>query len=1036
MKDREQRKRNKKILILLLLLLLFLIAIILTVAFLKNDGKSEATISDKISSNYVNNQNSNEEEVNNTEENKEITNTITSTNSTNDTNSTIVNPKVDKTAPEVTGVENGAYYKEDVTPIIKDDSEITATLDGKPYTSGTPITGEGEHTLIVTDKAGNETKISFTIDKTAPKITGVEDGAYYKEDVTPNAEDATELTAKLNGEDYILGTPITQEGEYTLVVTDKAGNETKVSFTIDKTAPEVIGVENGVYYKEDVTATINDFTEVVATLNGKPYTSGTQITEEGEHTLIVTDKAGNETKVSFTIDKTAPEITGVENGAYYKEDVTPNAQDATELTAKLDGEDYILGTSITQEGEHTLIVTDKAGNEAKVSFTIDKTAPEVTGVENGVYYKENVTATINDATEVVATLNGNPYTSGTQIIEEGEHTLIVTDKAGNETKVSFTIDKTAPEVIGVENGVYYKEDVTATINDFTEVVATLNGKPYTSGTQITEEGEHTLIVTDKAGNETKVSFTIDKTAPKITGVENEAYYKEDVTPNAEDATELTAKLNGEDYISGTPITQEGEYTLVVTDKAGNETKVSFTIDKTAPEINIAENVIVILGDEFVEDIYDKISDMYTAKEDLDVKIEKEVFDIETVGKYPITYIVTDKAGNSNTKTRVVEVKVAYATFIEGPTFNEKIKKLSQNIVTIERSSTEPKIESFIEVQTADSITPIKIWLDEEDNTKVLWYSRAEKPKLNSNSSEMFYKLTELTSQDITNICDTNNVTDMHGMFGFCYNLTELNVNNFDTSNVENMNEMFTCCDNLTQLDLSNFDTSKVTDMDYMFAECTNLTTIYTSNKFVVNQVKNQAHMFNNSIKLQGGNGTTYDNLHIDKQYAKIDTPKTPGYFTTLTQHAMFETGITFNSKIKKLYKDNIATIERPDTEEPLPQDNIVTIERSSTEPTTESFIEIQTTDSTNSIKMWVDKNDYTKILWYTKVERPKLNNNSGNMFNGLTNLTSQDITNICDTSKVTNMSYMFKDCSKLSELDLSKLDTSNVTDMNGMFYRM
>lgn len=38
-----------------------------------------------------------------------------------------------------------------------------------------------------------------------------------------------------------------------------------------------------------------------------------------------------------------------------------------------------------------------------------------------------------------------------------------------------------------------------------------------------------------------------------------------------------------------------------------------------------------------------------------------------------------------------------------------------------------------------------------------------------------------------------------------------------------------------------------------------------------------------------------------------------------------------------------------------------------------------------------------------------------------------------DTSNVTNMSYMFGECSALTSLDLSSFNTSNVTDMGGMF---
>jgi surface protein len=40
-----------------------------------------------------------------------------------------------------------------------------------------------------------------------------------------------------------------------------------------------------------------------------------------------------------------------------------------------------------------------------------------------------------------------------------------------------------------------------------------------------------------------------------------------------------------------------------------------------------------------------------------------------------------------------------------------------------------------------------------------------------------------------------------------------------------------------------------------------------------------------------------------------------------------------------------------------------------------------------------------------------------------------------DTSQVTNMEYMFSECSGLTSLDLSSFDTSNVTDMRYMFYK-
>ena len=58
--------------------------------------------------------------------------------------------------------------------------------------------------------------------------------------------------------------------------------------------------------------------------------------------------------------------------------------------------------------------------------------------------------------------------------------------------------------------------------------------------------------------------------------------------------------------------------------------------------------------------------------------------------------------------------------------------------------------------------------------------------------------------------------------------------------------------------------------------------------------------------------------------------------------------------------------------------------------------------------------------------------NMGSMFDGCSSLTNLDVRNF-DTSQVTNMNGMFSWCNKLTSLDVSNFDTSKVTDMSYMF---
>ena len=58
--------------------------------------------------------------------------------------------------------------------------------------------------------------------------------------------------------------------------------------------------------------------------------------------------------------------------------------------------------------------------------------------------------------------------------------------------------------------------------------------------------------------------------------------------------------------------------------------------------------------------------------------------------------------------------------------------------------------------------------------------------------------------------------------------------------------------------------------------------------------------------------------------------------------------------------------------------------------------------------------------------------NMGSMFYSCSRLTSLDVSKF-DTSQVTNMGSMFEACKSLTSLDVSKFDTSQVTDMSYMF---
>ena len=175
---------------------------------------------------------------------------------------------------------------------------------------------------------------------------------------------------------------------------------------------------------------------------------------------------------------------------------------------------------------------------------------------------------------------------------------------------------------------------------------------------------------------------------------------------------------------------------------------------------------------------------------------------------------------------------------------------------------------------------------------------------------MFYWCSSLSDVSWLSWWNTSSVTSMHGMFEWCSSLTNISwLSNWNTSSVENMGSMFRWCSNLIDVSwLSWWDTSSVTNMEGMFAWstslsiidlsswntsnetfmrrmfqwCNNLEKIYVSNKFTVQNAYNIS-MFEWCTKLVWWNWTTYDANHVDAEYARIDKPWEPWYFTAKEQ---------------------------------------------------------------------------------------------------------------------------------------------------------
>ena len=103
-------------------------------------------------------------------------------------------------------------------------------------------------------------------------------------------------------------------------------------------------------------------------------------------------------------------------------------------------------------------------------------------------------------------------------------------------------------------------------------------------------------------------------------------------------------------------------------------------------------------------------------------------------------------------------------------------------------------------------------------------------------------------------------------------------------------------------------------------------------------------------------------------------------------------------------------------------------------------VNVEDEESDYEIKLWLDPTDKT-AYYYAESEKVYLNTDSSRMFfskivgQKIRNVLDMDLSNF-DTSKVTNMGYMFSGMSNLTSLNLSNFDTSKVTNMYEMFDAM
>ena len=550
---------------------------------------------------------------------------------------------------------------------------LTTTSQGLVYSGRVENVQPGKHTIVATDKVGNQASADVVVaaakqqptlkagnqqvNETATSVTipievSDADGSPAQVKVT---SDKGQLTG--SGSSYTL--TVTENGTYTVTAEDSDSNRTQVQIPVEaikgNVAPtlkagnqQVNETATSVTIPIEVSDADGNAAQVKVTsdkgqLTGSGSSYTLTVTENGTYTVTAEDSKGSRTQVQIPVEA-------------IKGNVAPTVKAGSQQVNE-------TATSVTIPIE----VSDADGNAAQVKVTSDK--GQLTG-------------------------SGSSYTL--TVTENGTYTVTAEDSKGSRTQVQIPVEaikgNVAPTIAAEQpqiNATSATIRVTVHNNGGTEITSVTDQNLNTAALQadgsylltVTEDGSYTITATNKAGKSaytTVVVSGIDRTPPVVeqpTVSYNENMTSAQIVLKANDgngsgiakvtASGVEMSLSEGNYILN--VTQNGEYAIVVTDKAGNQAQAQVTvngIDKTNPDIRqTSDNTSWKQKHEVTFAVTDEGSGISSVQVTKDGKTITHSegngyrFTAEENGSYLIT--ATDKAGNSATKT--VEIKTVDQT---------------------------------------------------------------------------------------------------------------------------------------------------------------------------------------------------------------------------------------------------------------------------------------------------------------------------------------------------------------------------------------
>lgn len=503
------------------------------------------------------------------------------------------------------------------------------------YESAAVDLPDGQYGLRVRalDQVGNLADsglIPFGVDRTPPQIliSGVSDGAAYATPVAPLVQvsdlNLDSHTISLNGQPFVSGTTVSADGDYTLIVSarDLAGNQSEqtVRFRLDQTAP-VIGftfpAEQAVLAVNQVD--VGGLTEPAAAVEFRLGANTATVTADAQGGFVIPAVTLNEG--SNLLEARARDALG-------------NTSAWTQRTVR-----YVPNAGGNVLGTLAVVpISVPLGQPAQVSWTLtNQGTVALSNLPLTIRFVRVADQSLLDRLDESVSLGINASTSGSHAFDTastmpGAHIVlleaVLVDGNGQSStqilatqtidvrdvlapSVSLIVPQTGAVVSGQISVEAEADDLHSTVQQVQAsapgigpvTLSPIGNGRYVGDLKVSQEGSLSLMATaeDSAGNRADSAANtvlVDLLAPvvQINGVSHDTWYNTPVSPEVV-ITDVSLRvqqirLNGADYVSGTPVSADGTYLLTVhaEDALGRSTDAqrTFHVDQTPPAVQIIQ----------------------------------------------------------------------------------------------------------------------------------------------------------------------------------------------------------------------------------------------------------------------------------------------------------------------------------------------------------------------------------------------------------------------------------------------------------------